>query len=105
MAKLYVDGAPWGDVTDQKPDYNFPCIDTPYSELTWTFNFDKEFTTFEQLIAYAHDTVKSRFADRESNVSYGGKSESDMILVSLKLSEIISPTFASFEAVFSKENA
>ena len=108
MAELFVDALAWGEVTQSRVDAVFPCIDSSYKELKWSFNFDKLFDSFGEMIAYEQQL--NTFSNREKDVSYASQNEVNMTLQSIRRLDIPMPianpkVIGHYEAVFTKEGA
>lgn len=111
MAKVYMNGVSLGDVLTSDKQQEYPCMDTNYREMTWTFVTLKQFSDFEAMIAYEKNTIPTYFSDREKDVSYATDIENDCILQTAKRKSILTPgadpdlpCYAEFEYVFTKED-
>ena len=106
MANLTVGGATWAEgVFKSDSQSSFPCMDSNYRVLRWSFTFPKEFASFAALLDFEQDTIPGYFSSREYTVIYGGESETSCILQSYKRVNIISPgppITAEYEAIFVK---
>lgn len=109
MAQLSIGGTNYGQVIESDYDASYPCMDTKYKELTWTFKIDKEFDNFNAMIDFENNDIEALFNGREHNVSYGGQTVNDMLILSFKRNGAPPgryPTFvAEYTVVFSKEDA
>jgi len=109
MAALYVSGALWGNVLSSEHNPEFPCMDTNYRELTWTFSFVKSFSSFNAMLTYEKTTIPTYFSSREKTVTYGAATEDNCVLQKLARKNILSPLnqdglcYAEYDAVFTKE--
>lgn len=106
MATLIIGGSQWAEgVIQSKSESTFPCMDSNYRVLRWTFLFIKEFSTFAALLNFEQNTILGYFSNREYTVNYGGESENNCILQTYKRTKIETPgppVLAEYEVVFSQ---
>lgn len=103
MANLLVSSQNWGGVFNSESNPQFPCMDTNYRELTWTFHVLKQFATFQDLIDFEQDMIPTYFSTRQKTVVYASETEENCYLQSFKRKELITPTDAVYEIIFTKE--
>lgn len=102
MANLFIGGIDCGAVLEYQDESEFPCIDTNYRERTLRFIVLKNFTSYEQMVSFDDTTIPSYFSSRTKSVSYSGISGS-FVLQSFKKKSRLSPIYAEYEVILTKE--